>query len=173
MIITRKIWWTIESCHRTKNAVKHAVVGVVGDLGTVSEGFEKELRELKIGRRIETIRSIALLGLGRLLRGVQEIWRNLSLEFLWKPTSKCWYEKFRSCQIIMTRPSDRQQKMWTCRFGWPLSKTKIMRKERWVPRPCLRTEKKNKKHESDGKTNFNWNGDWRTWKDWRPSKQQH
>ena len=47
----------------------------------------------------------------------------------------------------MTRPSDSQQKKENllkcglCHSGWPQSKIERKRKERWVLRPCYRTEK--------------------------------
>ena len=45
---------------------------VVGALGTVPKGLEKKVEKLKIKGRIETIQSIALLILARILRRVQE-----------------------------------------------------------------------------------------------------
>ena len=45
---------------------------VIGALGTISKALEKNLSELVIRRRIETIQTTALLGSARILRRVLE-----------------------------------------------------------------------------------------------------
>ena len=45
---------------------------VIGALGTVLKGLERELEEFDIGARIETIQTTALLKSARILRNVPE-----------------------------------------------------------------------------------------------------
>ena len=61
---------------------------VIRALGTVTKGLAQGLGDLEIGRRVETIQTIALLRSARILRRVQETWRDLrSLKLQWKTTS--------------------------------------------------------------------------------------
>ena len=58
---------------------------VVGALGTITKGLLKDLEDLEIGRRIETIQTTALLRMARILRRVLETWGDLlSLKLQWK-----------------------------------------------------------------------------------------
>ena len=50
---------------------------VISALGTVTEGLIKGLEDLEITGRVETIQTIALLRLARILRSVLEIRRDL------------------------------------------------------------------------------------------------
>ena len=50
---------------------------VIGAFGTVTKGLLKELRDLEVGRRVETIQTTALLRTARLLRRVLETWGDL------------------------------------------------------------------------------------------------
>ena len=53
--------------------------------GTVTKGLLKELEDLEIGGRVETIQTMALLRTARILRSVLETWRDLlSLSLQWK-----------------------------------------------------------------------------------------
>ena len=45
---------------------------VIGAFGTVTKGLLKGLEDLKVGRRVETIQTTALLRTARILRRVQE-----------------------------------------------------------------------------------------------------
>ena len=45
---------------------------VVGDFDTVTKGLLKELEDLEVGGRVETIQSTALLRTARILRRVME-----------------------------------------------------------------------------------------------------
>ena len=45
---------------------------VIGTFGTVTKGLLKGLEDLEVGRRVETIQTIALLRTARILRGVRE-----------------------------------------------------------------------------------------------------
>ena len=45
---------------------------VIGALGTISKGLLKGLEDLEVGRRVETIKTIALLRTARILRRVLE-----------------------------------------------------------------------------------------------------
>ena len=50
-----------------------AVISIeIGTLETISTGLERNLVELEIGRRVETIETTALLRLARLLKRAQE-----------------------------------------------------------------------------------------------------
>ena len=59
----RKLW-------NMRLAVIPVVIGVIG---TIPKGLERELEELKIGGGIETIQTTALLRSARILRRVLEI----------------------------------------------------------------------------------------------------
>ena len=60
---------------------------VIGAFGTVTKGLLKGLKDLEIGRRMETIQTTALLRTARILRRVLETWGHLlSLRLQWKPT---------------------------------------------------------------------------------------
>ena len=52
---------------------------VIGALGTVPKGWVKELEELKIGGRIDTVQTTAWLKSLRILRKVLETWKDLLL----------------------------------------------------------------------------------------------
>ena len=61
---------------------------VIGTLGTVTKGLLKDLEDLEIGGRVETIQTTALLRTARILRGVLETWGDLlSLKLQWKTIS--------------------------------------------------------------------------------------
>ena len=50
---------------------------VIGAFGTMTEGLFKGLKDLEVGGRVETIKTTALLKMARILRSVQETWRDL------------------------------------------------------------------------------------------------
>ena len=61
---------------------------VIGALGTVTEGLIKELEDLEIRGRVETIQTTTLLRTARILRRVLETWGDLlSLKLQWKTIS--------------------------------------------------------------------------------------
>ena len=61
---------------------------VIGTLGTVTKGLLKNLDDLKVGGRVETIQTTALLRTTRILRRVLETWGDLlSLKLQWKTIS--------------------------------------------------------------------------------------
>ena len=47
---------------------------VIGAFGTVTKGLLKGLENLKVGGRVDTIQTTALLRMGRILRRVLETW---------------------------------------------------------------------------------------------------
>ena len=47
---------------------------VIGAFGTVTKGLLKELEDLEVGGRVETIQTTTLLGTARILRRVLETW---------------------------------------------------------------------------------------------------
>ena len=58
---------------------------VIGAFGTVTKGLQKGLEDLEVGGRMETIQTTALLRTARILRRVQETWRDLlSHRLRWK-----------------------------------------------------------------------------------------
>ena len=48
---------------------------VIGAFGTITKGLLKDLEDLEIGGRVETIQTTALLRTARILRRVMETWR--------------------------------------------------------------------------------------------------
>ena len=57
---------------------------VIGALGTITKGLLKGLEDLEVGRRVETIRTTALLRTARILRRIPETWGDLvSLKLQW------------------------------------------------------------------------------------------
>ena len=61
---------------------------VIGAFGTVTEVLLKDLEDLEVGGRVETIKTTALLKTTRILRRVLETWRDLlSLKLQWKAIS--------------------------------------------------------------------------------------
>ena len=50
---------------------------VIGAFGTVTKGLLKELEDLEVGGRVETIQTTALLRTARILRRVLETWEDL------------------------------------------------------------------------------------------------
>ena len=61
---------------------------VIGALGTITKGLLKDLEDLELGGRTETIRTTALLRTARILRQVLETWGYLlSLKLQWKTIS--------------------------------------------------------------------------------------
>ena len=61
---------------------------VIGAFGTVANGLLKGLEDLKVGGRVETIQTTALLKTARILRRVLETWGDLlSLNLQWKTIS--------------------------------------------------------------------------------------
>ena len=60
----------------------------IGALGTITKGLLKELEDLEVDGRVETIQTTALLRTARILRRVLEIWGDLlSLKLQWKTIS--------------------------------------------------------------------------------------
>ena len=58
---------------------------VMGSFCTVIKGLLKELEDLEVGGRVETIQTTALLRTARIPRRVLETWGDLlSLKLLWK-----------------------------------------------------------------------------------------
>ena len=62
---------------------------VIGAFGTVTKGLLKDLEDLEVGGRVETIQTTALLRTARILRRLLETWRNSSE----KNISWHWCEK--------------------------------------------------------------------------------
>ena len=61
---------------------------VIGAFGTVTKGLLKDLDDLEIGGRVETIQMTALLRTARILRRVLETWWDLlSLKLQWETIS--------------------------------------------------------------------------------------
>ena len=60
---------------------------VIGAIGTVTKGLLKELEDLEVGGQVETIQTIALFRMARILRRVLETWDSLSLNLQWKTIS--------------------------------------------------------------------------------------
>ena len=61
---------------------------VIGAFGTVTKGLLKELEDLEVGGRVETIQTTALLRTVRILKRVLETWGDLmSLKLQWKTIS--------------------------------------------------------------------------------------
>ena len=58
---------------------------VIGASGLVTKGLLKELEELEVGGRVETIQTTTLLRTARIARTVLETWGDLlSFKFPWK-----------------------------------------------------------------------------------------
>ena len=67
---------------------------VIGAFGTVIKGLLKDLEDLEVGSRVDTIQITALLKTTRILRRVLETWGDLlSLNLQWKTISLRWCEK--------------------------------------------------------------------------------
>ena len=67
---------------------------MIGAFGTVTKGLVKDLEDLEVGGRVETIQTTALLKTARILRRVLETWGDLlSLNLQWKIISLRWCEK--------------------------------------------------------------------------------
>ena len=67
---------------------------VIGAFGTVSKGLLKDLEDLEVGGRVETIQTTALLKTARILRRVLETWGDLlPLNLQWKTISLRWCVK--------------------------------------------------------------------------------
>ena len=66
--------------------MKVMIVPIVIDaLGTITKGLLKDLKDLEVGGRVETIQMTALLRTARILRRVLETWGDLlSLRLQWK-----------------------------------------------------------------------------------------
>ena len=66
--------------------IKVTIVPIVtGAFGTISKGLLKGMEDLKVGGRVETIQTTALLRTARILRRVLETWGDLlSLKLPWK-----------------------------------------------------------------------------------------
>ena len=61
---------------------------VIGVFGAITKGLLKDLEDLEVGGRVETIQITALLRTARMLRRVMETWGNLlSLKLMWKTIS--------------------------------------------------------------------------------------
>ena len=50
---------------------------VIGALGTITKGLFKDLEDLEVGRRVETLQTTALLRTAKILRRVSETWGDL------------------------------------------------------------------------------------------------
>ena len=67
---------------------------VISALGTITKGLLKDLEDLEVGGRVETIQTTALLRTARILRRVLETWGDLlSHKLQWKTISWHWCEK--------------------------------------------------------------------------------
>ena len=63
---------------------------VIGALATVAKGLLKDLEDLEVGGRVETIQMTALLWTNKILRRVLETWGDLLLlKLIWKTISWC------------------------------------------------------------------------------------
>ena len=61
---------------------------VIGAFGIVTKGLLKGLKDLEVGRRVETIQTTILLRTARILRRIPETWGDLlSLKLQWKTIS--------------------------------------------------------------------------------------
>ena len=61
---------------------------MIGDFGTITKGLLKDLEDLEVGGRVETIQMSALLRTAKILRRVLETWGDLlSLKLQWKTIS--------------------------------------------------------------------------------------
>ena len=70
------------------------VLIVIDALGAITKGLLKDLEDLEVGGRVETIQTTALLRTARILRRVLETWLDLlSLKLQRKTISKRWCEK--------------------------------------------------------------------------------
>ena len=82
-----------------------------GAFGTATKGLLKDLEDLEVGSRVETIQTTALLRTARILRRVLETWGDLpSLNLQWKTISLRWCEKLEWVIIIIQRLKDYIQK---------------------------------------------------------------
>ena len=67
---------------------------VIGVLGTITKGLLKDLEDLEVGGRVETIQTTALLRTVRILRRVLETWGDLlSLKLQWKTITDVKHSK--------------------------------------------------------------------------------
>ena len=67
---------------------------VIGAFGTIIKGLLKDLEDLEVGGRVETIQMTALLRTARILRRVLKTWGGLlSLKLQWKTICRYWCEK--------------------------------------------------------------------------------
>ena len=79
---------------KLKNLKVTIIPIVIGAFGTVTKGLLKDLEDLEVCGRVETIQTTALLKTTRTLRRVPETWGDLlSLNLLWKTISLRWCEK--------------------------------------------------------------------------------
>ena len=70
------------------NRIETLIPIVIGAFGTDTKGLLKELEDLEVGRRVETIQTTTLLRKARILRRVLETWGDLvSLKLQWKTIS--------------------------------------------------------------------------------------
>ena len=69
--------------------IKVTIVPImINALGTITKGLLKDLEDLEVGRRVETIQMIALVRTAIILRRVLETWGDLlSLKLQWKNIS--------------------------------------------------------------------------------------
>ena len=95
---------------------------VIGALETVPRGLIKELEELEITGRMETIQTTTLLRSARILRGVLEIWGDLlSLRLQWMAVSKIYSEKLASNNFNLTM---RKNGIYTTQhLSWKMRRT--------------------------------------------------
>ena len=67
---------------------------MIGVLSTITEGLLKDLEDLEVGGRVETIRKTLLLRTARILRRVLATWGDLLLLKLQRKTTRWhWCEK--------------------------------------------------------------------------------
>ena len=89
---------------------------VIGAFGTITKGLLKGLEDLKVGGRVETIQTTALLKTARILRRVLETWGDLlSLKLhnnvpcsSWKVANDIWLTEW---NYQITTKLERSEKM--------------------------------------------------------------
>ena len=70
----------LDPARKLKKIVEHAgdnISIVIGAFGTVTKGLLKELEDLEVAGRVQTIQSTASLRTARILRKVLETWGDL------------------------------------------------------------------------------------------------
>ena len=72
MKIKMNTWTLLETENQLWNMKVTIIPIVIGAFGKVTKGLSKELEDLKVGDRVETIQTTALLRTARILRRVLE-----------------------------------------------------------------------------------------------------